>query len=149
MELEYALASAPVDSNPPHANPLLGPAHVPPNAQSIKTHVAPYIHEIDSAQQLHHLSHLQMQGCWSRWDGLMNVDFTWNKLIYGTSNGILKFLINSSTNTLPTPDNLKCWGVSKVEPSCCMCGGLCTLISSQAVPLPCIRGGIPGVTTPF
>ena len=50
----------------------------------VKAHVASYIYEVDSAQQLQHLSRLQMQVCWSEWDGLMNVDFTWNTLIHGT-----------------------------------------------------------------
>jgi len=117
IELECALASAPVDNV--HGSST--------STKYVKAHVASYIYEVDSAQQLQHLSRLQMQGCWSEWDGLMNVDFTWNKLIHGTSDGMLKFLVNSTTNTLPTPDNLKRWGVSKVEPSCCICGGLCTL----------------------
>ena len=111
------MASAPIDNA--HGSST--------SIKHVKAHVASYIYEVDSAQQLQHLSCLQMQGCWSEWDGLMNVDFTWNKLIHGTSDGILKFLVNSTTNTLPTSDNLKRWGVSKVEPSCCICGGLCTL----------------------
>ena len=97
VELECALASAPID-NARGSNTSI---------KHVKAHVASYIYEVDSAQQLQHLSCLQMQGCWSEWDGLMNVDFTWNKLIHGTSNGILKFLVNPTTNTLPTLDNLK------------------------------------------
>lgn len=42
---------------------------------SSRSHVAKYIHGIDVSQQLNHLSTLQMQGCWTQWDGLMGVDF--------------------------------------------------------------------------
>ena len=70
---------------------------------------------------------LQMQGCWNQWDNIMNTDFSWNKLIYGTSDGVLRFLLNSTTNTLPTPDNLRRWGVSRVELSCVLCHRVSTL----------------------
>ena len=92
-----------------------------------KAHFSSYIHNIDTAEQPSKLSKLQMQGCWSEWDSLMNIDFSWKKLTHGTSNGILKFLLNSTRNTLPTPDNLHRWGVSRVEASCKLCGGICTL----------------------
>ena len=58
-----------------------------------------YIHDVDVTQQLTHLSSLQMQGCWNQWDNIMNTDFSWNKLIYGTSDGVLRFLLISTTNT--------------------------------------------------
>ena len=104
VELECALASAPDTSTSTCANPSqIENSH----DQATRAHVASYIHEIDTAQQLNYLSKLQMQGCWSKWDNLMNVDFSWKKLTYGTSNGILRFLLNSATNTLPTPDNLR------------------------------------------
>ena len=41
----------------------------------------------------------------------MNMDFSWNKLLHGTSDGVLRFMLSSATNTLPTPDNLRRWGV--------------------------------------
>ena len=71
-----------------------------------KSHISRYIHDVDVTQQLTHLSSLQMQGCWNQWDNIMNTDFSWNKLIYGTSEGVLRFLLNSTTNTLATLDNL-------------------------------------------
>ena len=92
-----------------------------------KSHISKYIHDVDVTQQLTHLSSLQMQGCWNQWDNIMNTDFSWNKLIHGTSDGILRFLRNSTTNTLPTPDNLRHWGVSRVELSCVLCHRVSTL----------------------
>ena len=99
------------------------------NLESVrKSHISKYIYDVDVTQQLTHLSSLQMQGCWNQWDNIMNTDFSWrNKLIYGTSDGVLRFLLNSTTNTLPTPDNLRRWGVSRVELSCVLCHRVSTL----------------------
>ena len=128
VELECAEASAlpPQVQRQPRAGLGLQHASVM-SADSSRSHVAKYIHDVDVAQQLGKLSGLQMQGCWSEWDDLMCADFSWTKLIYGTSDGVLRFLLNSTTNTLPTPDNLRRWGVSRVEPSCPLCHGACTL----------------------
>ena len=91
IELECALASAPA------VRTCSSPISVG-NDPTTKAHVSSYIHNIDTAEQLSKLSKLQMQGCWSEWDSLMNIDFSWKKLTHGTSDGILKFLLNSTTN---------------------------------------------------
>ena len=58
-----------------------------------------HVHDVDVTQQLTHLCSLQMQSCWNQWDNIMNTDFSQNKLIYSTSDGVLRFLLNSTTNT--------------------------------------------------
>ena len=35
---------------------------------------------------------------------------TWKSIIRNVPGGILSFALNSATNTLPTPDNLRRWG---------------------------------------
>jgi len=40
-------------------------------------------------------------------------DFGWNTLLYDYSDRLLKFVVNSQTNTLPTPDNLRRWGLKR------------------------------------
>ena len=76
-----------------------------------------YIHDVDVNQQLKHLDTLQMQGCWSEWDKLMN----------GTSDGVLRFMLSSTANMLPPPDNLRRWGVTRIDGSCPLCHGEATL----------------------
>jgi hypothetical protein len=50
-------------------------------------------------------------------------DFDWMHHFTGLSKSLLRFGINSVTNTLPTVDNLKRWGYLRVgEESCALCG---------------------------
>ena len=44
---------------------------------------------------------------------MMKSDFGWNTLLYDYSDRLLKFVVNSQTNTLPTPDNLRRWGLKR------------------------------------
>ena len=129
--LEWTEASAPDTQVPPHGSSKSGLEFVSSTTPLIskKSHVTSYIHDIhiDVNQQLSHLQSLQMQGCWSEWDKLMNVDFSWHKLLHGTSDGVLCFMLSSATNTLPTPDNLRRWGVTRVDGSCPLCHGQSTL----------------------
>ena len=37
-------------------------------------------------------------------------NITWQSLIRNMPRGVLSFALNSTTNTLPTPDNLRRWG---------------------------------------
>jgi hypothetical protein len=62
----------------------------------------------------------EMQNTWMTWglDALMQKDLTWHKLINVYSEELTKFVLNGITNTLPTPDNYRRWGVSKI----CVCG---------------------------
>ena len=53
----------------------------------------------------------------------MKQDLTWNKLIYGISDNLIKFIMKSTTNTLPTKDDLRRWGTEGVSYTCNLCGG--------------------------
>jgi hypothetical protein len=52
---------------------------------------------------------------------MMKSDFGWNTLLYDYSDRLLKFVVNSQTNTLPTPDNLRRWGLKR-NVACGLCG---------------------------
>ena len=50
-------------------------------------------------------------------------EFDWMRQLTGLSTSLLKFGINSVTNTLPTVDNLRRWGYLRVgEETCSLCG---------------------------
>ena len=42
-------------------------------------------------------------------DKAMAEDITWNKMLYGYSANLLKFILNFRANTLPSPANLSRW----------------------------------------
>ena len=53
-------------------------------------------------------------------------DVTWKSIIYNIPKGVLSFALNSTTNTLPTPDNLRRWGKRTVS-VCPLCSNHGTL----------------------
>ena len=57
----------------------------------------------------------------------MHSDLSWRRLIHGLDDGELRFNLRALTNTLPTPDNLRRWGQSEVDPACPLCGRPATL----------------------
>ena len=63
-----------------------------------------------------------MQGDWLNFDAVLEADLSWNALIYALRHELFKFLINSTHNVLPTPDNLKRWGRAIVDIKCSLCG---------------------------
>ena len=52
----------------------------------------------------------------------MPFDLSWKNLIYGPGHHVIAFVLNSSINSLCTPDMLKLWGY-KSSDACCLCGG--------------------------
>ena len=64
-----------------------------------------------------------IQGDWLNFDMVVKTDLSWNSLIYTLPQELLKFLLNSTHNVLPTPDNLKRWGKTVTEIECSLCGG--------------------------
>ena len=62
------------------------------------------------------------QGDWLCFDAVSKADLSWNSLIYTLPQELLKFLLNSTHNVLPTPDNLKRWGKTVVDMKCVLCG---------------------------
>ena len=69
------------------------------------------------------LEKYQLQNSWLKWglSDMMSKDLTWNKLLYGYSEKLLKFVLNSNLQTMATPDNLRRWNILKDAPC-----GLCT-----------------------
>ena len=56
----------------------------------------------------------------------MKMDATWQSYLHALPKGTMKFILNSSINTLPTKANLKLWGKSKSD-KCTLCGRIQTL----------------------
>ena len=53
-------------------------------------------------------------------------NITWKSIINNVPRGVLSFALNSTTNTLPTPDNLRRWGKRMVS-KCPLCSNHGTL----------------------
>ena len=72
----------------------------------------------------------ELQNSWIKWglSDMMAKDLTWNKILYGYSEKLLKFVLNSNLQTLATPDNLKRWNITK-EARCALYLGECRPIS--------------------
>jgi len=83
--------------------PHRGLGCVPSSARSSSNTLSAIIRQVDMDTQISRLCGLAMQGAWSRWDELMSQDLTWNRLLHGFTSHTLKFLLNATTNTLPTP----------------------------------------------
>ncbi len=74
-------------------------------------------------KRLVYLQSYELQNSWLKWglSDMMEKDLTWNKIMFGYSEKLLKFVLNSNLQTLATPDNLKRWKVTHDAPC-----GLCT-----------------------
>lgn len=69
---------------------------------------------------------LASQGRWTQWDQAQERPLSWKEL-WQTDQGKLSFLLRSVSDLLPTPTNLKTWGLEE-DPSCKQCGApACTL----------------------
>jgi hypothetical protein len=64
----------------------------------------------------------EMQNNWMSFglDKRMDLDLSWNSMIYRYSEQLTKFVLNGTLQTLPTPDNLRRWGIATN-----ICCGLC------------------------
>ena len=72
-----------------------------------------------------HVKTLVKQGKFLELTHLEKNDATWKSFIYNLPKGTMKFVLNSSIDTLPTKVNLKQWG--KVSNDKCFCGKRQTL----------------------
>ena len=66
------------------------------------------------------LLNLCKNGNFTTWDNIMSSDITWSDMIHDLSESVLAFRINGISNSLPSPSNLRTWGV-KVEGRCALC----------------------------
>jgi len=80
-----------------------------------------YFAELDNHTRLSHLKTLQMQGKWAELDARSSRDLTWQQLLYGMTDGMLKWCLNAPNNSLPTWDNLRRWSRSTLQAHCSCC----------------------------
>ena len=59
-------------------------------------------------------------GNFTSWDNLMSSDISWFDMIYDFSEAVLSFRLNGISKSLPSPSNLRRWGV-KGEGKCTLC----------------------------
>lgn len=83
--------------------------------------VSDFIRHTDEDAFRRHMYTLAMQGAWTSWDHFMKFDLTWNRLLYHLPEDLYSFWLKSTSNTLPTPDNLRRWGYV-AEDHCSLCG---------------------------
>ena len=85
------------------------------------------VKDVDEETMLVHLFTCAVRGNWTIWDSVMQVDTSWNKVLYLLSPELLAFHYNSIHDTFPSPANLKLWGKTKLG-SCQLCNHQhCTL----------------------
>ena len=63
-------------------------------------------------KHLEHVQGLQVQGGMLALAAAEKQDVLWNSTMFQLKSGTLKFMINASIDTLPTPANLKRWKYS-------------------------------------
>ena len=86
------------------------------------------VKEVSEEQMLTSLYSMAQQGRWLSWETAMQMDISWNKLLYSWSPELLKFYLNTIQDTLPTPANLKVWNKQALG-LCGLCGyNNCTMM---------------------
>ena len=106
-------------------NMAFGQQHIQTNISSAKLdrhNILKRIERDDEEARLAHCYGYAMQGDWLNFDAVSRADLSWNSLIYSIPQELLKFLLNSTHNVLPTNDNLRRWGKTVVDLRCCLCG---------------------------
>jgi len=64
-----------------------------------------------------------VQGGWQRWQELAAADLSWNRLLYTLSPDAVKFMLNATMDTCPSPANLERWKQIHLG-RCELCGSL-------------------------
>ena len=93
--------------------------------EEVKREVKAMVQVEDTEQMFNHVRNLVKQGKYLELSQLEQTDATWKGYIYNLPRGTMKFLLNSTIDTLPTKVNLKMWG--KVSNDKCRCGTRQTL----------------------
>ena len=125
--VEHACAATVVEGNPPASNQLQPRSVCNKGQASSRKRMLNLVSEVDTEEQLSKLSKLEIQGKFLEWTDVMHSDLTWRRLIFGMSDGELRFSLQAVTNTTPTPDNLRRCGNSEIDSACSLCGQTCTL----------------------
>lgn len=90
-----------------------------------KTSALYYFKNMDTDHILSHADSLVMQGKIRVLDKYMKHDWNWQRFIFGMSEGMFKFKINSSNLSLPTPDNIRRWTSEHIQKNCQVCQSPC------------------------
>ena len=93
--------------------------------EDVKADVKSLVQINETDKMLNHVQNLIKQGKYLELCQLEQTDATWQGYIYNLPRGTMKFLLNSTIDTLPTKVNLKLWG--KVSNDKCRCGSRQTL----------------------
>ena len=72
------------------------------------------VSEVNTEEPLSKLRKLEIQEKFLEWTDVMHSDLTWRRLIFGVSDGELRFSLQVITNTTPTQDNLRRWGTLRL-----------------------------------
>ena len=85
-----------------------------------------------------YIRNYDMQTNWLKiLDKVISDDFRWQRILYGYSSRLLKFIINLRANTLPSPDNLRRWKMKGTH--------VCGLCAYENVTINHILNGCPWV----
>jgi hypothetical protein len=84
-----------------------------------------YFQSLDSEALLSHADSLAMQGKIRLLDSLALGDWSWERLLYGYADGLFRFKVDSTNNSLPTGDNLRRWTAEHLAPRCSACSCSC------------------------
>ena len=124
---EHACAATVVEANPPASNQLQSRSVCNKSQATSRKRMLNLVSEVDTEEQLSKLRKLEIQGKFLEWTDVMHSDLTCRRLIFGMSDGELRFSLQAITNTTPTPDNLRRWGNSEIDSACSLCGQTWTL----------------------
>ena len=79
------------------------------------------VKKLSNDEKITRVMSLAVQGRWTKWEDLVQVDLDWKEVLYGFSPSMLSFWLNSIQDTLPDPVNLRRWGKA-FEAKCGLCG---------------------------
>ena len=111
-----------------HGTEILPSEAIKPSSKfisNVKKDVISLISVEENGKILEHVKKLLKQGNFLEMSKCEQTDATWKSFIYNLPRGTMKWLLNSSIDTLPTKVNLKIWG--KVNNEKCFCGQRQTL----------------------
>ena len=72
------------------------------------------VKELQDEESISKIHSLAVQGKWTSWDELIEVDLKWNEIMYGYSPSLLSFWLNAIQDILPDPVNLQRWGKTTI-----------------------------------
>ena len=107
----------------PHGTEMIKPSSK--FISDVKREVISLISVQENGKIFEHVQTLVKQGKFLELSKCEQMDATWKSFIYNLPKGTMKWLLNSSIDTLPTKVNLKQWG--KVTSDKCFCGQRQTL----------------------